>query len=109
MVGQLPPVVKEVVLGHAKVRQPFSVPKIGTIAGSLITDGKITRSSHLRLIRDDIVIYSGKISSLRRFKDDVKEVAQGYECGIGIDGYQDLREGDVIEAFLLEEHQATLD
>jgi len=108
MAGKLPPVVKEVVLGHAQVRQPFSVPKIGTIGGSAVLDGKITRNSLVRLIRDDIVIYSGKIGSLRRFKDDVKEVAHGYECGIGIDGYQDLREGDMIEAYILEETAATL-
>ncbi len=108
MAGKLPPVVKEVVLGHAQVRQPFSVPKIGTIGGSAVLDGKITRNSLVRLIRDDIVIYTGKIGSLRRFKDDVKEVAHGYECGIGIDGYQDLREGDMIEAYILEETAATL-
>ncbi|MEY4631104.1 MAG: translation initiation factor [Pseudomonadota bacterium] len=108
MAGKLPPVVKEVVLGHAKVRQPFNVPKIGVIGGSAVTDGKITRNSLVRLIRDDIVIYTGKIGSLRRFKDDVREVANGYECGIGIDGYQDLREGDVIEAYVLEETAATL-
>jgi translation initiation factor IF-2 len=108
MVGKLPPIVSELVLGHAEVRKPISVPKIGTIAGSAVLDGKITRASLCRLIRDNVVIYTGKLGSLRRFKDDVKEVAQGYECGIGIDGYNDLREGDVIEAFVLEEHAATL-
>src|SRR5690606_27568841 len=75
MVGTLPPVVSEVVLGRAEVRKPISVPKIGTVAGSAVTDGKIARNSQCRLIRDDIVIYEGKLSSLRRFKDDVKEVA----------------------------------
>ena len=108
MAGKLPPVVKEVVLGHAQVRQTISVPKIGTIGGSAVTDGKITRNSFLRLIRNDIVIYTGKIGSLRRFKDDVREVANGLECGIGIEGYQDLREGDVVEAYVLEESAATL-
>ena len=108
MAGKLPPVVKEVVLGHAQVRQTISVPKIGTIGGSAVTDGKITRNSFLRLIRNDIVIYTGKIGSLRRFKDDVREVANGFECGIGIEGYQDLREGDVVEAYVLEESAATL-
>jgi translation initiation factor IF-2 len=108
MVGKLPPIINEVVVGHAEVRKPISVPKIGTIAGSAVTDGKIPRSAHCRLIRDEIVIYTGKLGSLRRFKDDVKEVAQGYECGIGIDGYNDLREGDVIEAYVLEEQAATL-
>ena len=103
MAGKLPPIVTEQVLGHAEVRQTISVPKIGTIAGSSVLDGKITRQSHLRLVRDSVVIYNGRISSLRRFKDDVREVAQGYECGIGIDGYQDIRVGDVIEAYVLEE------
>jgi translation initiation factor IF-2 len=108
MVGKLPPIVNEVVLGHAEVRKPISVPKIGTIAGSAVLDGKITRASQCRLIRDNVVIFTGKLGSLRRFKDDVKEVVQGYECGIGIDGYNDLREGDVIEAFVFEEQTATL-
>lgn len=108
MVGKLPPIVSEVVLGHAEVRKPISVPKIGTVAGSAVIDGKITRQSHCRLIRDSIVIFTGKLGSLRRFKDDVKEVALGYECGISIDGYNDIREGDVIEAFILEETAATL-
>src|SRR5690606_37749786 len=76
MVCKLPPIVNEVIIGHAEVRKPISVPKIGTIAGSAVTDGKITRSAHCRLVRDAIVIYTGKLGSLRRFKDDVKEVAQ---------------------------------
>ena len=71
-------------------------------------DGKVTRSSQLRLIRDNVVIFSGKIGSLRRFKDDVKEVVQGYECGIGVEGYNDVREGDIIESFTIEEEAATL-
>lgn len=108
MAGTLPPVLKEVVLGHAEVRQSFQVPKIGTIAGASVTDGKITRSSSLRLIRDAVVIYNGKIGSLRRFKDDVREVQQGYECGIGIEGYSDIRTGDVIEAYVVEEEAPTL-
>ncbi len=108
MVGKLPPIISEAVIGHAEVRKPISVPKIGTIAGSAVLDGKITRGALCRLIRESVVIYSGKLGSLRRFKDDVKEVAMGYECGIGIDGYNDVREGDVIEAFVLEETAATL-
>ncbi|MEI6398029.1 MAG: translation initiation factor IF-2, partial [Pseudomonadota bacterium] len=108
MAGKLPPIVTESVLGHAEVRQTISVPKIGTIAGSSVLDGKITRQSKLRLIRESVVIYNGKISSLRRFKDDVREVAQGYECGIGIDGYADIRVGDVIEAYELQESAPTL-
>jgi translation initiation factor IF-2 len=108
MAGKLPPIVTESVLGHAEVRQTISVPKIGTIAGSAVLDGKITRQSKLRLIRDSVVIYNGKISSLRRFKDDVREVVQGYECGIGIDGYADIRVGDVIEAYEIQETAPTL-
>jgi len=108
MVGKLPPIVSELVLGRAEVRKPISVPKIGMIGGSAVLEGKITRTSFCRLIRNDIVIYSGKLGSLRRFKDDVKEVVQGYECGIGIDGYNDLKEGDIIEAYVLEETSATL-
>jgi translation initiation factor IF-2 len=108
MAGKLPPVQKEVILGHAEVRATIKVPKIGLIAGTSILDGKVTRNSLLRLVRNDVVIYSGRIGSLRRFKDDVKEVVQGYECGIGIEGYSDIREGDVIEAFIIEEHAPAL-
>jgi translation initiation factor IF-2 len=108
MVGKLPPIINEVVTGHAEVRKTISVPKMGTVAGSAVTDGKITRNAHCRLIRDSIVVYQGKLGSLRRFKDDVKEVVQGYECGIGIEGYNDVKEGDVIEAYVLEETAATL-
>lgn len=108
MTGKLPPIVTEVVIGHAQVRQPFSVPKVGMVAGSAVIDGKITRGSNLRLIRDNVVIYNGKVGSLRRFKDDVKEVQTGYECGISIDGYNDVREGDVIEAYTFEESAPSL-
>jgi translation initiation factor IF-2 len=108
MVGKLPPIVSEVIQGHAEVRKTISVPKMGTIAGSAVIDGKVTRNAHCRLIRDSIVVYTGKLGSLRRFKDDVKEVVQGYECGIGIEGYNDIKEGDVIEAYVLEETAATL-
>ena len=108
MAGQLPPVRKEVVTGHAEVRNPISVPKIGMIAGSFVTSGKIVRSANLRIIRDNVVIHAGRIGSLRRFKDDVKEVATGYECGIGIESFNDLRIGDVIEAFQIEETAAEL-
>jgi translation initiation factor IF-2 len=108
MAGQLPPVRKEVVTGHAEVRNPISVPKIGMIAGSFVTSGKIVRSASLRIIRDNVVIHAGRIGSLRRFKDDVKEVATGYECGIGVESFNDLRIGDVIEAFQIEETAAEL-
>ena len=103
MVGKLPPVCTQVVQGHAEVRNPISVPKVGIIAGSSVLDGKVTRNCHLRVIRDDVVIHDGKILSLRRFKDDVKEVQHGYECGISIDGFNDLREGDLIESYVIEE------
>lgn len=108
MSGKLPPILTEVIQGHAEVRQTIKVPKIGLIAGTAVTDGKITRTSQLRLIRDSVVIFDGKISSLRRFKDDVKEVAHGYECGIGIEGYQDIRIGDVIESYTIHQEAATI-
>ncbi|MES2769540.1 MAG: translation initiation factor IF-2 [Bdellovibrionota bacterium] len=97
--GLLEPEYKEVILGSAEVRQTITVPKIGMIAGSHVKDGKITRNSSVRLIREGRVIYEGKLSSLKRFKDDAREVAAGYECGIGIENYNDLKVGDVIEAF----------
>jgi translation initiation factor IF-2 len=109
MAGKLPPICTEVVLGHAEVRNAISVPKIGLVAGSAVTDGKITRAAQMRLIRDKIVIYKGKIGSLRRFKDYVKEVQHGYECGICIDGYSDVRVGDIIEAYMIEETAAKLE
>jgi translation initiation factor IF-2 len=99
MKGMLAPKFKESLLGHAEVRQTIRVPNVGTIAGSYITDGKINRNAQIRVVRDGIVIYEDKISSLKRFKDDVKEVAQGYECGIGLERFNDIKEGDVLEAF----------
>ncbi len=103
MKGMLAPKFKEVLLGHATVRQPFKVSGVGTIAGSYVTDGKIIRSQQIRLLRDNVVIHEGKISSLKRYKDDAKEVNTGYECGIGIEGYNDIKENDVIECFMMEE------
>ena len=103
MKGMLAPKFKEVVLGHAEVRQTIRVPNVGTIAGSYITDGKVTRASEIRVVRDGIVIFEDKISSLKRFKDDAKEVAQGYECGIGLEKFNDIKLGDVLEAFIMEE------
>ncbi|WP_339277493.1 translation initiation factor IF-2 [Paenibacillus sp. FSL W8-0426] len=102
MKGMLDPVYKENVIGHAEVRNTFKISKVGTIAGCMVTSGKITRSAEARLIRDGIVLYEGKLDSLKRYKDDAKEVAQGYECGITLDNYNDLKEGDVIEAFVME-------
>ncbi|OPG98041.1 translation initiation factor IF-2 [Chryseobacterium mucoviscidosis] len=102
MKGMLDPIYKEKVIGHAEVRSTFSISKVGTIAGCMVTSGKITRSAEARVIRDGIVLYEGKLDSLKRYKDDAKEVAQGYECGITLDKYNDLKEGDVIEAFIME-------
>lgn len=102
MKGMLDPIYKEVVIGHAEVRNVFKVTKVGAIAGSMVTSGKITRSAEARLIRSGIVVYTGKIDSLKRFKDDAKEVAQGYECGITLDRFSDVKEGDIIEAFVME-------
>jgi translation initiation factor IF-2 len=99
MKGMLAPVYEEVVTGQAEVRQTFKAAKVGTIAGSYVTDGVIRRDTAIRLIRDGIVIYTGKLGSLRRFENDVKEVNQGYECGITIENFNDIKVGDVIEAF----------
>lgn len=107
MAGMLSPIIREVVLGHAEVRQVIHTPKV-IVAGSYVQDGKITSTCQLRLIRDGIVIHEGKINSLRRFKDDVKEVAAGFECGISIDSYRDVKEGDQLEAFELKEEAAEL-
>jgi len=103
MKGMLDPEFEEKVIGQAEVRTTFKVSKIGTIAGSYVTDGKITRDSGIRLIRDGVVIFEGEIDTLKRFKDDVKEVAQNYECGITISKFNDIKEGDIIEAFVMEE------
>jgi len=103
MEGLLEPTLKERVLGRAEVRQVFAVSKAGTIAGSYVVDGTITRSSAgVRVIRDNVVVYQGKLGSLRRFKDDVREVQQGYECGIGIENFNDVKAGDVIEVFAID-------
>lgn len=109
LTGMLTPDVVEDALGAAEVREVFSVPKIGTIAGCSVVDGKIARNNLLRLVRDGRVVYEGKVSSLKRFKDDVKEVATGYECGIGIENFNDLKIGDVIEAFEMKEVARTLE
>ena len=108
MEGMLAPKIREMLLGKAEVRATFHVPKAGTIAGCYVRDGKISRDAQARLVRDGIVIHEGPIGSLRRFKDDVREVAVGYECGIGLANYQDIKEGDLIEAFKIEEVPATL-
>ena len=108
MVGLLPPTLSEAFLGRAEVRQTFSVPKAGTIAGCYITEGMMRRNAAVRLLRDSVQLYQGKLASLKRFKDDAREVQTGFECGMGIEGYNDIKVGDVIEAFVIEEKPATL-
>ena len=103
MKGMLEPQFKEVVLGHAEVRQTFKVSGVGTIAGAYVLDGKITRNSEVRVVRDGIVIHEGVLASLKRFKDDAKEVATGYECGVGVERFNDIKEGDIFESFVMEE------
>ena len=103
MKGLLAPEYKEVLLGHAEVRNTFRITGAGTVAGCYVQDGKMQRNAQVRLLRDNIVVFEGKLNSLKRFKDDAKEVAEGYECGISFDGYNDIKEGDVIECFIMEE------
>ena len=103
MKGLLDPEFEEQVIGQAEVRQTFKVSKVGTIAGSYVTEGKITRNAVVRVIRDGIVLFEGELDTLKRFKDDAKEVAQGYECGITIEKFNDIKEGDIIEAFEMVE------
>jgi translation initiation factor IF-2 len=109
MEGLLEPTLKERVTGRCEVRQVFNISKVGTIAGAYVTEGMIARAgSGVRLLRDSVVVYTGKLSSLKRFKDDVREVQAGYECGIGIENYNDLKVGDVIEAFVVDKIAAKL-
>jgi len=108
MEGLLAPIIRENVLGQAEVREVFSVPKLGAVAGSHITDGKLVRNAGVRILRDGVVVHTGKIISLRRFKDDVREVQKGYECGVGLENYNDIKVGDVFEAFETIEEAATL-
>ncbi len=103
MKGMLAPKYREAVIGHAEVRQTYKVSAIGTIAGCYVKDGKVTRDSKVRVLRDNIVIYEGEIGSLQRFKDSVKEVAQNYECGMSIDKFNDIKEGDIFECYVMEE------
>ena len=105
MKGMLSPTYHEEILGHSEVRQTIHVPGVGTIAGSYVLDGKIMRNAMIRVVRDGIVIFEDKISSLKRFKDDAREVAQGYECGIGLDKFNDIKVGDILEAYQLVENE----
>ncbi len=106
--GRLAPAFKEVILGSAKVLETFKISKIGTIAGSMVTDGKVTRQASVRLLRDNIVIHTGKVASLKRHKDDASEVRAGTECGIGIVDFNDVKPGDIIEFFVMEKYRETL-
>jgi len=108
MAGLLEPVIKETLKGRADVRDTFRITKVGTIAGCYVTEGSITRDSQVRLLRDNVVIFTGKLGSLKRFKDDASEVKTGYECGIGIYNYNDVKPGDVIEAFITEKQAAVI-
>ena len=108
MAGLLPNVVTESMLGRAEILETFTIPKVGTIAGSRIVEGKAVRHAHCRVVRDGVQVYQGTVGSLRRFKDDVKEVINGMECGIGVSSYNDVKVGDIIEVFELEERPATL-
>ena len=101
--GRLAPDEVEHIFGTAEVRATFRAPRFGTIAGCYVTDGEIPRGARVRLLRDGIVIHDGTIGSLRRFKDDVRSVAQGFECGIGLDNYRDIKDGDIIEAYEVRE------
>ena len=106
--GLMSPIIREEQLGQAQVRQVIHVPKVGTIAGCIVTEGTINRGAKIRLIREGVVVYEGLVSSLKRFKDDVKEVAKGYECGVGIENFNDIRENDYIESFKEVKEKATL-
>jgi len=108
MAGKLSPDEVEKVTGSADVREVFVAPKIGAIAGCYVTDGYVVRGSKVRVLRDGVLIYDGTLASLRRFKDDVKEVKAGYECGIGVENFNDVKEGDTFEFYVIEEVAATL-
>jgi translation initiation factor IF-2 len=108
MEGLLEPTIREVRLGGAEVRDTFKISKVGTIAGCYVQDGRVNRNAQVRLLRDNVVIHTGKVSSLKRFKDDASEVKAGTECGIGIAGYNDVKPGDVIEFFTTEKVKETL-
>ena len=103
MKGMLEPVYEEKVIGEAEIRQIFKFSKVGNIAGSHVTSGVIKQNAEARLVRDGVVLYTGKINSIQREKDQVKEVAKGYDCGITLENYQDIKEGDIIEAFEMVE------
>jgi translation initiation factor IF-2 len=108
MAGLLAPIKREIAMGKVEVRQTFSIPKMGTVAGCMVTEGKINRKAHLRIVRDAVQIYEGKVGSLRRHKDDVSEVQHGFECGIMVAGWNEIKTGDIIEAYEVIEEAAQL-
>jgi translation initiation factor IF-2 len=108
MAGMLAPVLREKVVGRLEVRQTFTITKVGTVAGCFVTEGKVARQNSVRLVRDSVPVFTGKLASLKRFKDDVREVEKGYECGVSLEGYNDIKVGDTIEAFEMEQLAATL-
>jgi translation initiation factor IF-2 len=108
MLGMLEPTYQEKVLGRAEVRQTFKIAKVGTVAGCFVLKGEIPRDAKVRVIRDNVIVYEGKLASLKRYKDDVKSVREGEECGLGIENFNDIKEGDIIEAYKLEEIAPTL-
>lgn len=108
MAGLLEPVYEEEIIGRVDIKEIFHVPKVGAIAGCQVTDGHVERNANLRLLRDDVVVFDGKIASLRRYKEDVKEVQSGYECGIGLENFGDIKPGDVFEVYQMKELEAEL-
>jgi translation initiation factor IF-2 len=109
MVGMLEPVVEEVYLGKALVKATFNISKLGIVAGCEVLEGRVTSTASVRLVRDSVVVWTGRVKSLRHFKDDVKEVVSGLECGIALDGYNDVKSGDEMECFEEQEREATLE
>ena len=108
MEGLLAPTLQEKAMGRIEIRETFHVSKVGTVAGCYVLDGKVMRNAKARLVRDNIVIWEGTLNSLKRFKDDVKEVQAGYECGLGLENYNDIKVGDILEAYEMEEVKTTL-
>ena len=108
MSGLLAPAIRETMLGNAEILEVFNITKVGKVAGCRVTDGTVERGAHVRLIRDNVVVHEGKLSTLKRFKDEVKEVLAGQECGMAFENYQDMRAGDVIECYRVEEVKRTL-
>jgi translation initiation factor IF-2 len=99
MEGMLAPEFEEQIIANVEIRETFKISKVGTIAGCMVLDGKINRNSKIRIIRDGVVVYTGELASLKRFKDDVKEVSKGYECGLNIQNFNDIKVGDIVEAY----------